>query len=767
MPKITVFTPTYNRGYLIKETIESVLKQNFKDFEFLIVDDGSTDNTEEIVSPYLKDKRVNYIKRKNVGEAETTNFAWSIAKGEYFTQVNSDDPILPGLFSEMVKVLDSKKNVVVAYPDFYFIDINGKVIKQDKNIDWVFPEALTAFSCYAASAGTFIRRSAFSSWKKIKDNRFRHISDIYMYWNMALVGDFYHVPKFLATWRDHTGGISAKRWEAIPEIEIWLKEYFSQKGLPREVLVLKDDVKTTVYKYFLNLLDQADSINQAQLINLYKKKLGQKIYDFKNLQVGDNDLIGNKFNGHDLHKYLKDKNIESSHLVWNKESADTDTYIIAAEKPEREKIRQNTIEIQAKYSLNSILNPIAYDILYNKLFLTTDIVHFHLLHNYIFDIQLLPILSRLKPIVWTIHDPWVLGGHCTYHFNCEKWQDQCGECSYLTTPFILDKDNSALNFEIKKQAIQNSNIEVIVASKWMAEKLEKSPVFKNKDINIIPFGVNQDIFRPMTKKSIRRKLDIPEDAIVLCFRCDYSQFKGMDYIEYVLENIKTKKKIFLLLLANDFNKKFDKFGYRAFGWVNDDERLAQIYNASDLFLMPSKMEAFGMMAIEAMSSGVLPIVLEGTALPEVVNSSKCGVATPNNKEEYLKAVQYYIDHNKERILRAKKCLEFAQKEYKKDIYVKRVISLYKTVMKKFKISKYNEFLLAQLRRNMTINPQTYIKYQDALPRKKVEKIFMKLVKFFICKFIKLIPKKTKKDFGKKLSKYKNLKKRISIFNCGC
>ena len=259
-PKITVITPTYNRAQYIEETIESVLKQDFKDFEYLILDDGSTDNTEEIVKPYLKDKRLKYLKHKNSGEAETVNWGWSLAKGKYFTQVNSDDPILPNLFSEMVKVLDKEKNAVVAYPDFYFINGDGKIIKKEPTPDWNFEDALSNFSCYAASAGTFIKRRPFKSLKKIKNAKYKYINDIHMYWNMALKGNFLHVPKFLATWREHAGSISSERYKSIPEIETWFIEYFNNPNLPKHITDCKNRTRLTIDYYELRLLKESNGL---------------------------------------------------------------------------------------------------------------------------------------------------------------------------------------------------------------------------------------------------------------------------------------------------------------------------------------------------------------------------------------------------------------------------------------------------------------------------------------------------------------------------
>jgi glycosyltransferase involved in cell wall biosynthesis len=106
-PKVTIVTPTYNRANLICETIESILAQTWKDFELLIIDDGSTDETEQTVKPYLSDPRVRYFYKPNGGEPSAVNEGWRRASGEYFTQINSDDPALPNLLKEMCAAMDA------------------------------------------------------------------------------------------------------------------------------------------------------------------------------------------------------------------------------------------------------------------------------------------------------------------------------------------------------------------------------------------------------------------------------------------------------------------------------------------------------------------------------------------------------------------------------------------------------------------------------------------------------------------------------------
>lgn len=704
-PKITVITPTYNRADYIAETIESILSQDFEDFEYFILDDGSTDNTKKIVKPYLKDKRVKYFYRDNSGESATVNWGWSIANGEYFTQVNSDDPILPGLFSEMVKVLDKNKKAVVAYPNFYITNEQGQIKSENKGHRWDFERYLTEFCCLAACAGTFIRKEPFKDWEKIRDTRFKYINDIYMYWDMALEGNFIYVPKFLATWRDHSGGISFDRYKSIPEVEIWFEEYFSKKDLPKEILKLKDRTKQNIYKYFIMLINDSNLTleEKSELSRPYHEKLGLPVYDFANLQIGDNDLIGNKFNGHDLHLYLRERNIDSTHLVNQKSSDDETTYHICTNKHTAD-IKKYIGEWEKYYNTQAMFYPFTMDIIRFKLFQDANIVHYHLINNFFFNLQMLPLMTRMKPSVWTIHDPWILGGHCIYPFECNKWKTHCGDCSYFDTNYTITRDTTSLNFELKREIMQNSKLSLIVASKWMENLVKTSPITKHLPVYRVPFGINQKLFKPKDSSVAKKALNINPDSFVIMFRADRSAFKGLDIIKESLKNIEAKDKITLLTvgekgLLKELKTKYkSKFDIKEYGWLKDDKKLVKLYQACDLFLMPSRQEAFGMMAIEAMSCGKTVLSTKGTALTDTINAPKCGIATKHDVNDYTKELQRLMDNPEVLKKHNLKSLEYAKKNHSHEVYLDKMISVYKEVMKNHKIDDNAKFVLDQYKK---------------------------------------------------------------------
>lgn len=92
---ISIITPTYNRALLVQQTIQSIMKQRYTNWELILVDDGSTDNTEKAIQPYLADTRIRYIKKHNSGQADSLNEGAKLAQGDFITFLDSDDEAYP------------------------------------------------------------------------------------------------------------------------------------------------------------------------------------------------------------------------------------------------------------------------------------------------------------------------------------------------------------------------------------------------------------------------------------------------------------------------------------------------------------------------------------------------------------------------------------------------------------------------------------------------------------------------------------------------
>ena len=122
---VSICIPTYNRREYLKETLDSILAQTYKDYEIIIVDDGSTDDTKEMIDQL--GVPVTYCWQSNSGDAAARNKLIELAQGRYISFIDSDDLLLPDAIDRMVRIMESETEDVIVYGSYLRIDENGKV----------------------------------------------------------------------------------------------------------------------------------------------------------------------------------------------------------------------------------------------------------------------------------------------------------------------------------------------------------------------------------------------------------------------------------------------------------------------------------------------------------------------------------------------------------------------------------------------------------------------------------------------------------------
>src|SRR3990172_11149387 len=138
MPKVSVIIPTFNCEEYIEETLSSVLFQTFTDFEVIVVDDGSTDNTIKVIKPYLD--KISYIQKDNGGQGSARNLGISLAKGEYLAFLDSDDLWLPDKLSLQVGYMENNPNVSLTFTDA--VAFEERKGHKEKIFEWKYPDVL-------------------------------------------------------------------------------------------------------------------------------------------------------------------------------------------------------------------------------------------------------------------------------------------------------------------------------------------------------------------------------------------------------------------------------------------------------------------------------------------------------------------------------------------------------------------------------------------------------------------------------------------------
>lgn len=404
------------------------------------------------------------------------------------------------------------------------------------------------------------------------------------------------------------------------------------------------------------------------------------------LEVNNVDLSGRRFNGYDLMEYFNSNTKHRVKQIVSYKSSDNNNVINFYNKTTD--LYSEWDLISEEKNVLSVLNQLSLtgSILKNKReFINADLVHYHLIHNTKLSIPEFADIVSLKPSVITIHDPWFMTGRCAYPINCEKWKTGCKNCEHLNNLFPLKYDNCSSLWKQKGKIFNQLDADIIISTPFMQDMINNCPITKNlNNVHIIPFGIDLDMFNLNESQSFcKNYFDIQDDEIVLFFRSQRAM-KGTEFIVEALEKLNTDKKITLLSCDEVGNLDDLKDRYRVIelGNINNKEMI-YAYKACDIFLMPSKGESFGLMAIEAMASSRPIIVFNNTALPYVTFAPECGKLVKDQDSDDLKnAIEELINDEKERLRRGKLGRELAEKHYDIDKYHKEITEVYEQAYKR-------------------------------------------------------------------------------------
>jgi len=131
-PKISVYIVSYNYGKFLGEAIESVLRQTYSNWELLIINNGSKDNTEEVMNFYKSDKRIRLLNTRDLGLAKASNIALDNARGDYFIRLDADDVFDENILLVLSSYLDKDPKLALVFPDYFLMDERGYIYAQER-----------------------------------------------------------------------------------------------------------------------------------------------------------------------------------------------------------------------------------------------------------------------------------------------------------------------------------------------------------------------------------------------------------------------------------------------------------------------------------------------------------------------------------------------------------------------------------------------------------------------------------------------------------
>lgn len=243
-PKISVITPAYNAEKYISETIESILHQTFKDFEYIIIDDCSTDKTWKIIQSYAqKDDRIVAVKNKNnLGIAGNRNKGVSLSGGKYVVWQDADDISLPQRLEKQYDFMESNPEVGICGAYLQFFDSNGlhSIRKYDAG-DKELRSKIFLFSPCAQPA-SIIRKTCLAEVGEY-DLKFPPAEDIDMSFRIGCKHKFGNIQEVLLKYREHPQSATFSKLKTIEINTLIIRRKYSKNQA----------YKPTVFDYFYNI----------------------------------------------------------------------------------------------------------------------------------------------------------------------------------------------------------------------------------------------------------------------------------------------------------------------------------------------------------------------------------------------------------------------------------------------------------------------------------------------------------------------------------
>ncbi|MDZ4177704.1 MAG: glycosyltransferase, partial [Coriobacteriia bacterium] len=182
-----------------------------------------------------------------------------------------------------------------------------------------------------------------------------------------------------------------------------------------------------------------------------------------------------------------------------------------------------------------------------------DVLHLHNLHGGYFDIRVLPELTAATPTVLTLHDTWLLTGHCAQPFECERWRTGCGACPDLDRYVPVRGEETIANREVKRSAVLGSRLGIAAPSAWLLSMAEESGLLgEGREGRVIPNGVDTSVFAPGHKAAARERLRLPQErriALVAAKGVRGNPYKGFDTLLGALGRLSGEAAKGLLVVA--------------------------------------------------------------------------------------------------------------------------------------------------------------------------------------------------------------------------
>ena len=267
-----------------------------------------------------------------------------------------------------------------------------------------------------------------------------------------------------------------------------------------------------------------------------------------------------------------------------------------------------------------------------------DIVHLHNIHGHDCDLEMLFTWFRRNRIklIWTFHDCWAFTGYCP-HFTmakCDKWKTACKDCDqYRCFSWLFDRSRAL--FEKKKELFAGLDMTIVTPSRWLAS-LVKQSFLKEYPVSVVHNGIDLDVFQPVFG-NFREKNGLGNKRIVLGVAFGWDARKGLDVFIELSKRLPANYQIVLVGTDTNVDKLLPE-NILSIHRTQNQQELAEIYTAADVFVNPTREENYPTVNMEALACGTPVLTFQTGGSPEMLDESCSAVVACDDVDALEKEV---------------------------------------------------------------------------------------------------------------------------------
>lgn len=267
LPTLSVVTPAYNQADFLRDTIESVLSQDYPNIEYIVLDDGSTDDTAKILESY--GDAIRWETQQNMGQTATINKGWLLTNGEVITWLNSDDTFYDtSSVGEGMEYMVEHPEVGIVFGDSMYTEADGTEIEPTRPIvDFTYEKMIRTCENSISQPSAFIRRVVIEKVGEL-DPKYYYFMDWDLWIRAGLYFGIEHLDKIWSTYRLHAESKTvAQSKKAAPELEYLYTKFFSREDIPPRLRAIEAEAMMNMYftsgGYYLKGGDTQSSAEMA------------------------------------------------------------------------------------------------------------------------------------------------------------------------------------------------------------------------------------------------------------------------------------------------------------------------------------------------------------------------------------------------------------------------------------------------------------------------------------------------------------------------